>query len=783
MIRRDRALFRFAVPLSIVVVTMASGVGHSHAQPPGVLSIPAEGGVVAGSTSGSSNYSASCGTGSVRAPEQVFEWIPDVSGTVTMETCGPNTAFDTVLYARSGSLSGSGLACSDDVSGCAVNSGSRNSGRHGSRISFDVTAGQKYYIFVDGYEPSSGASEGDFELTVTPPLASSCGDGVVNGSEQCDGPDASACSTGQCYDPDSTSGQPCTCVPPTSSSNIPPPGGIVSGFTSGASFESGSCGAGSVNAPEQVFSWTPDFSGQATIETCSFITEFDTVVYVRQDSPTGSEIACDDDTPGCAVSSGSANSNRHGSRVSVTVTAGETYYVFVDGYSPSSGTSEGAFELAVTQSGGGGGGDLPDLASLVSDVQIRLDTTVPAADLLEGCASAQSGVDLVRFAGTTINLGPADLVVGNPGCPDCEDNPLAVCANPNFICAPADGHGHGHYQNFAAYELLDETAQNVVAVGHKQGFCLRDTSCTFGSPTYDCTFQGLTAGCSDLYWASLGCQYIDITNVPGGNYFVRMTADPLNLVEEADETNNAHMVPVTIPDRGNVRPVAQPDSATTPEDTPITIDVLSNDSDPDGFLDPASVNVAVGASNGSTSVSSSDGMITYTPNPSFSGGDAFTYEVSDNEGSTDAAVVTITVGTSSEPQIPPGGGVVAGFTSGTSSHSGTCASASGRAPEQVFTWVPDVSGTATLETCGLNTEFDTVLYVRDGGIAGTELGCSDDVNGCGVSSGSSNSGRHGSRVVFNVVAGQTYYVIVDAYRPSSGASEGNFELTVIPAAP
>jgi hypothetical protein len=217
----------------------------------------------------------------------------------------------------------------------------------------------------------------------------------------------------------------------------------------------------------------------------------------------------------------------------------------VGGSAGEAGTGGGAGAAGM----GGGVGNLPDLAPTVSNIQIEFDTTVPAADLLEGCASAGSGVDILRFSGTTHNLGPADVVVGDPGCPNCEQNPLAICADPNFICAPAEGHGHGHYQNFAAYELLDESGQNVVAEGHKQGFCLRDTYCSFGTLTFDCHFQGLTAGCSDVYGASLGCQYIEITAVPPGDYLVRMTTDPLDLFEEADETNNSHSVPVTIPSR------------------------------------------------------------------------------------------------------------------------------------------------------------------------------------------------------------------------------------------
>jgi hypothetical protein len=77
--------------------------------------------------------------------------------------------FDTVVYARGGSPTGSELACSDDVPGCATGDGSSYATSHGSRISFDVVAGQTYYLVVDGYSGSTGGSMGPFALTVTPP--------------------------------------------------------------------------------------------------------------------------------------------------------------------------------------------------------------------------------------------------------------------------------------------------------------------------------------------------------------------------------------------------------------------------------------------------------------------------------------------------------------------------------------------------------------------------------------------------------------------------------------
>ena len=139
---------------------------------------------------------------------------------------------------------------------------------------------------------------------------------------------------------------------------IPSGGGVVSGLISGASSYSGSCAVTpTAYAPETVYTWTPSTSGTATFYTCSPNTKFDTVLYVR-DSLNGTELACNDDTAGCATGDPSANAGHHGSRVTLNVTAGRTYYLFVDGYAWSSGGSQGAFQLTVNAppppSGGGG---------------------------------------------------------------------------------------------------------------------------------------------------------------------------------------------------------------------------------------------------------------------------------------------------------------------------------------------------------------------------------------------------------------------------------------------
>jgi len=92
----------------------------------------------------------------------------------------------------------------------------------------------------------------------------------------------------------------------------------------------------------------------------------------------------------------------------------------------------------------------------------------------------------------------------------------------------------------------------------------------------------------------------------------------------------------------NEPPIAENDINTTMMDTPVSGQVLTNDSDPDG--DPLTVNTTPisGPTNG-TVVLNSDGTYTYTPDPGFTGNDSFTYEVCDPSGLCDQAIVTISV--------------------------------------------------------------------------------------------------------------------------------------------
>jgi uncharacterized repeat protein (TIGR03803 family)/VCBS repeat-containing protein len=90
----------------------------------------------------------------------------------------------------------------------------------------------------------------------------------------------------------------------------------------------------------------------------------------------------------------------------------------------------------------------------------------------------------------------------------------------------------------------------------------------------------------------------------------------------------------------NDPPVANPDSATTRQNKAVTINVLANDSDPDG--DALTVSSVTQPSNG-TVVKNLNGTLTFTPKKLFIGTTSFTYSITDAHGGSATATVTITV--------------------------------------------------------------------------------------------------------------------------------------------
>ncbi|MEW5756091.1 MAG: Ig-like domain-containing protein [Pseudomonadota bacterium] len=100
-------------------------------------------------------------------------------------------------------------------------------------------------------------------------------------------------------------------------------------------------------------------------------------------------------------------------------------------------------------------------------------------------------------------------------------------------------------------------------------------------------------------------------------------------VVDADSTGNT-----------NSLPVARDDSANTRKGEAVVISALANDSDPDG--DVLTIGSVTQGAHGDVMLNP-DGSITYTPNDDYTGSDTFNYTVSDGNGGSDTAAVSIRV--------------------------------------------------------------------------------------------------------------------------------------------
>ncbi|WP_041295573.1 Ig-like domain-containing protein [Dokdonia sp. 4H-3-7-5] len=160
------------------------------------------------------------------------------------------------------------------------------------------------------------------------------------------------------------------------------------------------------------------------------------------------------------------------------------------------------------------------------------------------------------------------------------------------------------------------------------------------------TFEGTNNEVTDVTDPANGTVVINddgtVTYTPDPDFNGEDTFDYTVTVTNPDGTTTTETatVVVTVTPEEDV----MDDAATTPEDTPVDIDVLEND----GF-DPAAdvaVTDVTDPANG-TVVINDDGTVTYTPDPDFNGEDTFDYTVTvtnpDGTTTTETATVVVTV--------------------------------------------------------------------------------------------------------------------------------------------
>ena len=177
----------------------------------------------------------------------------------------------------------------------------------------------------------------------------------------------------------------------------------------------------------------------------------------------------------------------------------------------------------------------------------------------------------------------------------------------------------------------------------------------------------------------------------------------------------------------NLPPVAVDDAPeTTPVDTLISnIDVLGNDSDPDG--DPLTVTAAF-APNGTVTING-DGTLDYQPSLGFVGEDTITYQITDSISGSDTAELIVTVGSpNTDPDADPdttsttAGTAVTVFPLGndTDPDGDTLTITAATAPDGTVTVSPDGTSVTYTPDPGFDNDVDTITYTISDGNGGTD---------------------------------------------------------------
>ncbi len=150
-----------------------------------------------------------------------------------------------------------------------------------------------------------------------------------------------------------------------------------------------------------------------------------------------------------------------------------------------------------------------------------------------GCMRGFGTRHIISFASHITNIGDADYYIGKP--PTDINEPST-----QFVYDPC--HQHWHYIGYADYLLYDSDGYRV-PIGSKTGFCVLDAFCFGVARKYKCDNMGISVNCGDVYGPETPCQWIDITDIPPGDYtmVVRInwdkSPDKLGRIEKRYDNN------------------------------------------------------------------------------------------------------------------------------------------------------------------------------------------------------------------------------------------------------
>ncbi|MEA2182884.1 MAG: hypothetical protein QOF69_2069 [Solirubrobacteraceae bacterium] len=244
-----------------------------------------------------------------------------------------------------------------------------------------------------------------------------------------------------------------------------------------------------------------------------------------------------------------------------------------------------------------------------------------------------------------------------------------------------DDHMHWHLAHAMRYSLWSADRTVEVAPSQKVGFCLIDMDrveapptdapvyseaahhfCQEGRPSASSVYMGVSPGWRDIYSYVLAFQWVDISDVAPGRYWLRADADPDGVIAESDEVNSgAYDAEMSVVNGYLANPVQAGEVAAL--GTTITLSATRFDDVHLGSTGPLEFQIVTPPAGGTldqpTGTWFSATQVRYTPKLGFSGADSFTVAARDASSpfprNPRSAAVTLTV---QSARVAPSGGAL-----------------------------------------------------------------------------------------------------------------------------
>ena len=282
---------------------------------------------------------------------------------------------------------------------------------------------------------------------------------------------------------------------------------------------------------------------------------------------------------------------------------------------------------------------------------------------------------VLAFDGYLYNIGEGMLdFIGNPQEPDgmkqriFDGSSWTEVGSATVRYETSDDHNHFHLNAAAEYTLWDEAQTTIVGDSAKIGFCLLDTEqadnrgerfydinsfnyCEQNNPDATQMRMGISPGWVDTYDANTTLQWVDISNIAPGRYWIGAIIDPQDQVVESNEDNNDT---VFSSNKWAVAGYVARELAVQVAGEPIELKAAVY-----GEVNDPTFVITTPPNNGTLSVPDGvdffDPIITYWPDAGFDGTDEFAYVVrdSDNYYPLVPAPITVSVDASAPPGTAP----------------------------------------------------------------------------------------------------------------------------------